>query len=50
VKTVDELDIEELEKMMEELAMAPREEMGIRQPGEKQAREKYGTHVLHDRT
>jgi len=36
------MDVEQLAKMMEEMAMAPREEYGIRQPGERQAREKYG--------
>jgi len=34
-------DVEQLSKMMEKMAMAPREEY-IRQPGERQASEKYG--------
>ena len=29
------VDIEQLEKIMEEMAAAPKEEMGKRQPGEK---------------
>lgn len=36
-----DLDIKELEKLMEEMANAPREEMGQRQPGEKGAYERY---------
>lgn len=36
-----EMELKNIEKMMEEMANAPREEMGKRQPGEKQAREIY---------
>ena len=32
---LDCIDVSKLEKMMEEMANAPREEMGKRQPGEK---------------
>lgn len=37
----EHLNMKELEKIMEEMAGAPREEMGKRQPGEKCAYEKY---------
>jgi hypothetical protein len=38
---ISEMDLEEVEKMMEEMANCPKEEMGKRQPGEIGAYERY---------
>lgn len=38
-------DLKQLEEIMEEMAGMPKEELGNRQPGEKQAREKYADRV-----
>lgn len=42
------LEIERISKMMEEMANAPKEEMGERQPGEYQAREIYPKFAKHE--
>lgn len=47
IEWLDNIDVTKLEKMMEKMAGAPREEYGKRQPGEKCSYEKWNEEKLN---